>query len=183
MKICHGGLGMSIALGSLALVSLSGCSIIQRGFPRVKNPVPSEIIYLHSVSSQDESLPMIAEWYSGEMKNWKSLKALNGNSTVFRIKPGTVIRIPADLLHQHEQMPAEFVSRKKNSYRIARKEPVVPLLKANESVSAAPPAEPDEPGTADELTAKDELIDNLLGSGQQGASELDRTHKTPSDLP
>lgn len=61
--------------------------------------------YVHSVSRKGENLEMIARWYTGKSENASKIARVNPNVNPDKIKPGTAVFIPGDLLVTTETMP------------------------------------------------------------------------------
>ena len=71
---------------------------------------PEESSYLvHKVTWPNETLSLIAEWYTGRTENWKTIAKTNPTLHPRRIRLGTEIKIPAELLKTIVPMPREFV--------------------------------------------------------------------------
>ncbi|MGB6011409.1 MAG: LysM domain-containing protein [Desulfobacterales bacterium] len=71
---------------------------------------PETRFYLHRVRWQGETLSIIAKWYTGSLKNWKTLSNVNPTLDLNRIVIGDNILIPEDLLKTHKAMPFSFLS-------------------------------------------------------------------------
>jgi len=65
--------------------------------------------YFHKVRYPGESLSVIAEWYTGDVENWRYLAKANPKFDPKRIGIGTTVLIPENLLHTKKAMPKEFV--------------------------------------------------------------------------
>ena len=61
--------------------------------------------YVHSVSRKNESLEMIAHWYTGKPDNASQLARVNPGIDPENIVPGTAVFIPGELLVTTEIMP------------------------------------------------------------------------------
>jgi len=65
--------------------------------------------YIHTVKLSDESLSIIAKWFTGDLMNWQVLAQCNPDINPNRIFLGNKIRIPRDLMTRHTAMTSEFV--------------------------------------------------------------------------
>ena len=65
--------------------------------------------YIHTVRWPDESLSLIAKWYTGNLENWKALAQVNPDINPDRIVKGDAILIPQNLLKTRDPMPQQFV--------------------------------------------------------------------------
>ena len=65
--------------------------------------------HFHKVRYRGESLSVIAEWYTGDVDNWRSLAKANPKLDPDHITIGTTVLIPESLLHTKKKMPKEFV--------------------------------------------------------------------------
>jgi hypothetical protein len=74
------------------------------------SPTPEPRIYIHRVRWPGETLSIIAQWYTGSLKNWKTLSNANPTLDLNRIVIGANIFIPEDLLKSHKPMPFSFLS-------------------------------------------------------------------------
>lgn len=153
----------------LILLLISGCSTK----PAFEPPaIPTEKIYIHTVSFSGENLPMVSEWYTGSYKNWKTIKPYNAHLQTFILPKGAKVRIPEHLISQTLPMTVEFVTKKKNAYisRSKKLSQASPTPTPTETASASPTPEntPELNNTDDqafdvyETPLQDELIENLL---------------------
>ncbi len=69
-----------------------------------------EDVYLHTVQSPSETLSSIAEWYTGDPKNWTVLSDFNGGHGSDAVRPNEVILIPKFLLITTTPMPRPFAA-------------------------------------------------------------------------
>ena len=70
---------------------------------------PKEKFFTHTVEWPNESLQIIAEWYTGDKEKWKALARANPDLDPDRISIEVEILIPQDLLKTREPMPKKFV--------------------------------------------------------------------------
>jgi hypothetical protein len=68
-----------------------------------------EKYFIHEVKWPNESLSIIAKWYTGSLMNWKVLAKANPDMKPTVIHQGDRIRIPVDMLKTRDPMPEEFV--------------------------------------------------------------------------
>jgi len=66
--------------------------------------------YIHSVSLPDESLSIIAKWFTGDLLNWEVLAKCNPDINPNRIFLGNKIKIPRSIMTRQDPMTAEFVT-------------------------------------------------------------------------
>ena len=72
---------------------------------------PKEPPYLvHTVKWPGETLALIAKWYTGDTENWRAIAKANPKLDPRRIRLGSQIQIPSELLKNREPMPREFVT-------------------------------------------------------------------------
>jgi hypothetical protein len=69
-----------------------------------------EDMYLHTVQWPGETLALIAEWYTGDSKNWTVLSDFNAGYGSDAVQPSQVILIPKFLLITTTPMPRSFVA-------------------------------------------------------------------------
>ena len=75
-----------------------------------KSKPPEESPYLvHTVRWPNETLSLIAKWYTGRTENWRTIADANPELDPRRIRLGKEIKIPAELLKTILPMPREFV--------------------------------------------------------------------------
>lgn len=65
--------------------------------------------YIHTVKLPDESLSIIAKWFTGDLMNWEVLAQCNPNINPNRIFLGNKIRIPREIMTRQAPMTSEFV--------------------------------------------------------------------------
>jgi hypothetical protein len=79
--------------------------------PAVQPEPPQEPPYLvHTVKWPGETLALIAKWYTGNTENWRAIAKANPKLDPRRIRLGSHIQIPSELLKNREPMPREFVT-------------------------------------------------------------------------
>jgi hypothetical protein len=69
-----------------------------------------EDMYLHTVQWPGETLALIAEWYTGDSKNWTVLSDFNAGYGSDAVQLSQVILIPKFLLITTTPMPRSFVA-------------------------------------------------------------------------
>jgi LysM repeat protein len=108
----------SLALLGLALLwIIAGCATVDKYVAQINAKLPSwakkshskGTYYFHKVRYHGESLSVIAEWYTGDVENWRYLAKANPKLDPDRITVGTTVLIPKKLLHTKKAMPKEFV--------------------------------------------------------------------------
>ena len=67
--------------------------------------------YIHKVIFPDESISIIAKWFTGDLNNWKVLAKCNPKINPNRIFLGDEIRIPRILMTRQEPITHEFVEQ------------------------------------------------------------------------
>jgi hypothetical protein len=72
--------------------------------------------YKHTVRWSGESLSLIAKWYTGSFKNWRTLADTNPQINPRLIKKGDVISIPAALLQTKEPLPQKVAAKYTPNY-------------------------------------------------------------------
>ncbi len=91
---------------ALLCLSLTCCAALR------KTPTP-EPDYHHTIKYSGETLWMIAHWYTGDGKNWKTLQKHNTNLRHNRLRIGDTIRIPRTLLKRSKPLPKPKVTTQK----------------------------------------------------------------------
>jgi hypothetical protein len=65
---------------------------------------------VHTVKWPGETLALIAKWYTGDTENWRAIAKANPKLDSRRIRLGSQIQIPSELLKTREPMPRELVT-------------------------------------------------------------------------
>ena len=73
-------------------------------------------LMVHRVQRRGETLPIIAKWYTGESVNWKTLSKANPGMNPQRIKIGSRVKIPKNLLVTRKPMSPEFANKHLPTY-------------------------------------------------------------------
>jgi hypothetical protein len=178
---------MIICFGLLLL----GCSGARP--PIVEEPITDiePAPYLHIVTSNRETLGLIAEWYTGSFNNWKAISRYNekGESSIVRL--GESIFIPHHLLIREDPLKLHPQTRSGKSRQESAAPPVrdtdrekVTSTSSEESVQVSAPSseqahEKSEPaqkeyteGTdLDELSEMVDMFDDEISEGQSAPSE------------
>ena len=104
-------------LGLALLWIIAGCATVDKYVAQINKKLPSwgkktnstGTYHFHKVRYPGESLSVIAEWYTGDVENWRSLAKANSKLDPDRITIGATVLIPENLLHTKKKMPKEFV--------------------------------------------------------------------------
>jgi len=104
-------------LGLALLWIIAGCATVDKYVAQINAKLPSwakksrskGTYYFHKVRYPGESLSVIAQWYTGDVGNWRYLAKANPKLDPDRITVGTTLLIPENLLHTKKAMPKEFV--------------------------------------------------------------------------
>lgn len=89
--------------------------------PDRKEELPQEplgsvpVIFEHQVRYSGETLVRIANWYTGKSKNWKLVADANPDLNPKRMKIGSKIIIPQELLIRKDPLPKSAIVRAKAS--------------------------------------------------------------------
>lgn len=94
---------------------------------------PEPRFHQHKVRWPEETLSHIAQWYTGNMNNWKAIAEVNPELNPKTIDIGDTISIPEDLLTSRKPMPHSFV-------RVSAQKNKTPLSSTQKpSTSSEPP--------------------------------------------
>lgn len=132
--------------GLLQLIIVVFCSLVlgsclfSGGEKRWKPVKPARQAFVHQVTWSDETMPVIARWYTGKSENDALLIKANPTVNPDRLVPGTRVFIPKELLKTRKALPrtavAEFMKK--------------PVLKKKPAPSKPAPVEP-APAPVDEF--------------------------------
>jgi len=102
--------------------------------------------YIHTVTLPDESISIIAKWFTGDLKNWEVLAKCNPAINPNRIFMGDKIKIPREIMTRQDPMTAEFVvASQPEPKRKQIKEPAQVKRKKPAAESPPDPTAEDEP--------------------------------------
>lgn len=104
--------------------------------------------YIHTVSLPDESISIIAKWYTGDLKKWQMLADCNPAINPNRIFLGNKIKIPRSVMVRQDPMTPQFVLE---SQPTPKKKKI-----SRPAVSKTKPTEPETPPPAEPEPAVDE---------------------------
>lgn len=131
----------------LLLIVFSSTSCFWMNGKKKWKPVqPARHAFVHTVAWPDESLPLIARWYTGNAANAEYLAKANPTVDPERLAVGTFIYIPIKLLKTRDPMTRDFVKRASNPKKAANKPKQAPVPKKG------------SPGKNDESTEEFELF-------------------------
>jgi hypothetical protein len=71
--------------------------------------------YVHQVRWPQESLELVAQWYTGKRANRKILARVTPNLKGGRLTPGDVVFIPLDILQIETPMPRQYVAEQRSA--------------------------------------------------------------------
>ncbi len=97
---------------TLMIISLICCGCDMAGKKKAEWK-PAEPVnrppYIHTVSLPGETLQIISEWYTGDIKNWEAIAGANPNFDYDKMTPGSRVFIPQDLLKITEPLTHEYI--------------------------------------------------------------------------
>lgn len=97
-----------LCAGIFCLVCLPGCAMFGDKGGQAEEAKPD--VYVHTVEWAGETLPMIAQWYTGNKDNGKILAKTNPGIAADRLAVDDQILIPLELVKNNKKMPKEFLS-------------------------------------------------------------------------
>lgn len=113
----------------LALTLLPGCA-------KKAPPPPPATYFDHTVTYQGENLGMIASWYTGTANNWNAILDANPDLKPNKLRLGTVVHIPEELVTKREALPQKLLKAKPVETR--KEEAVAPAAEAPKESAPAP---------------------------------------------
>jgi hypothetical protein len=142
---------LAVLLGLQLIYALSGCPKSQHTqpgslmpLPPPHNMAPSTIYYDHTVRWKNESLSIVAKWYTGSIDNRHLLAAANPHlSDPDLIRQGDVIHIPIDIMKTKEPLPEDFVKTNQPASSPKRSEKLTPPRPPPRLERPPPPAPPE----------------------------------------
>jgi hypothetical protein len=94
----------------------------------------------------DESISIIAKWFTGNLSNWKVLAKCNPKINPNRIFLGDEVRIPRILMTRQDPITHEFVEQAQpGPKRIQAKKPIRPQATIVKTETTPKPVEEEEP--------------------------------------
>ncbi len=96
--------------------------------------------YIHTVSLPNESISIIAKWFTGDLRNWEELAKFNPNINPNRIFLGDKIKIPRNLMTRQDPMTQEFVEESQPKPRVRRRPAPSPPKPSKTKDKQEPPA-------------------------------------------
>jgi hypothetical protein len=112
-----------------------GCTSPSKKEKAWERVIPKKTSFVHMVQWPNETLPIIAKWYTGDSNNWQSLADANPIINPKQLSAGNKIFISEDLLKIRKTMPRKFITeyykpKKKKlpskSVKVPKKEAPVP---------------------------------------------------------
>lgn len=129
-----------------AMFSVSGCAQSSKAvtleperYLQIESPP-----LLHLVKSPRETLGLIAEWYTGNFKNWDAIANYNGKSGSSIVRLGEKIFIPQEMLVREDalELQPQIKQQESKVAKIPLKSPTealpVPIIPADSTNSSGP---------------------------------------------
>jgi hypothetical protein len=132
------GISIIITTGILVFMGM-GCASLQGNQTGWKATDIRRSPFEHVVKWPDETLQNIAEWYTGNADNWKSLADANPQIDSNNLIEGNVIFIPENLLKNRKAFPKSFVSV---SHEKPKPKPSPEIKKTTEKPKPKTPSKP-----------------------------------------
>jgi len=109
---------MNIILRPLIIATscflLSSCMLQQQPVAPIEE-IPEEPVYfIHTIEHPGENLWIIANWYTGDGAQWKTLLDQNPELNPYGLQLGDTISIPQDLLTNSAPLPKRVVQAAQN---------------------------------------------------------------------
>jgi hypothetical protein len=89
---------------------LIGCTSLTKKNKAWQTVIPKKTSFIHMVQWPNETLPIIAKWYTGDSNTWQSLADANPVINPKQLSAGNKIFIPKDLLKIRKPMPRKFIA-------------------------------------------------------------------------
>ena len=80
-------------------------------------------VFVHTVEWPGETLPMIAQWYTGNKDNGKILAKTNPGIASEHLVVNDQILIPLELMKNNKKMPKEFLATFSAKERVGQRKP------------------------------------------------------------
>ena len=94
-----------------------GCTSPSKKEKTWQRVIPKKTSFVHMVQWPNETLPIIAQWYTGDSNNWQSLADANPIINPKQLSAGNKIFISEDLLKIRKPMPREFIAEYYNKLK------------------------------------------------------------------
>ena len=88
---------------------LNGCSV--QTLPPAPIEPPTERFFVHTVSIPGESLSVLAQWYTGDWRDWGSFLIPASAGAAGHLELGDPILIPSELIRTQASPDARYISR------------------------------------------------------------------------
>lgn len=70
----------------------------------------SDVYFIHTSRWQWETLEIVADWYTGDSRNWRKLAEINPNIDPQKVAAGSEIFIPVNLLETRKALPKNYAA-------------------------------------------------------------------------
>ena len=100
---------MIAVISCAALLLLPACSL-RRGARGTDSGCESQVL-IHTVSADGETLSAIALWYTGDVKNWRSVYVNAQSGKLTRLRTGDSVLIPRTIVIRPGPVPSSLFRR------------------------------------------------------------------------
>ncbi|MGA1869405.1 MAG: hypothetical protein ACMUJM_12775 [bacterium] len=107
-----------------------GCKMLPSKNNQWQPVKPRETSFVHIVQWPEETLPIIAQWYTGNRQNWCVLADANPIIDPDHLLIGNNIYIPKDLLKNRKPLAKKYVIKYRHTLTIQKKDKSKPILKS-----------------------------------------------------
>ena len=159
----------AIRTSMVAFILFACACAQQKTRPEPAEPPPIQY-YTHTISAQGETLASIARWYTGSANNWEQILEHNPGMDVKRMRIGSNVQIPNDMLVRSTPMPKPAVDKT----TVAKQET---LQEENQYSDAA--SDDDEWSTTTTVTASSSV--SYSSSGVSDEEDEQTAYEAPSD--
>lgn len=97
-----------LAFGVLVFIN-SGCSLLGLKKKEWRPTAPRSMPLVHTVKYSGETLSIIAEWYTGDVNNWRALANANPQIYPNKLVAGDKVFIPENLLKTRKPLTDKYV--------------------------------------------------------------------------
>ena len=143
MKRC-----VSYSLVFFLIIAVSSCGIFGKKDDEWKPVKPRRAALVHTIQWSQETLQIIAAWYTGDKKNWEPIADANPAINPDDLAVGDTVYIPTNLIKTRKPLTKDFVTQYYKK----------PKPKQPKKTTTAPPAEkPPEESPAEHTETDDEI--------------------------
>lgn len=144
-----------------------------------KKAPPAPMYFQHTVKYSGETLASIADWYTGQISNWKAIAQANPSMKPERMRIGDIVNIPTHLVIKTKPYPKPVSRQKPKSDQTSPKQDSSSQVTETKPEEVPVVADSEQEAQSDEAPTSEEVKEEALpDSNTEATSPVTNTEES-----